>query len=157
MAKKKVTKKAVNVGAVKGKAKGKKKAVKKAPAKKVMAKRDDLGKPGSVVIEAMEAGSRAIARVADKLVMRTVPTATSVVKWGNVCYYRDGRAFAVMYATKLGVNLGMAGATLKDPGALLEGTGRSMRHVKLHDAEMAGSESVAELLRQAVEIGIHRM
>lgn len=48
------------------------------------------------------------------------------------------------------VNLGFChGASLADPDGLLEGTGKSLRHVKLRDVSAAKSAAVIALLRQA--------
>lgn len=125
--------------------------------KVVIAKRSDLGEPGSVAIDRLPEPHRTIARAADAMICNTVKGATSVVKWGNACYYQDGRAFATLYQTKRGVNLGIPGAMIDDPEKLLEGEGKSMRHIKLHDEKLAGSTAVAKLVEQAVRIGFDRM
>lgn len=125
--------------------------------KVMVAKRSDLGQPGSVAIDRLPEPHRTIARAADAMICNTVKGATSVVKWGNACYYQDGRAFATLYQTKRGVNLGIPGAMIDDPERLLEGEGKSMRHIKLHDEKLAGSAAVARLVGQAVEIGFDRM
>lgn len=60
---------------------------------------------------------------------------------------KDGYAYLAPH--QAWVNLGFyQGAHLKDPGALLEGTGKSMRHVKLLQALPDGIEA---LLRQALQ------
>lgn len=41
------------------------------------------------------------------------------------------------------------GGDLPDPGGLLEGTGKRMRHVKVDSLEQANSPALAELVRQA--------
>ncbi len=134
-----------------------KKKVNPRTGKAVISKRADLGEPGSVAIERLPEPHRTIARAADAMIRKTVKGATSVVKWGNACYYQGDRAFATLYQTKRGVNLGIPGATADDPEKLLEGTGRSMRHVKLHDRELAESSAVAMLVEQAARIGFERM
>ena len=49
------------------------------------------------------------------------------------------------------VNLGFYyGALLADPKQLLEGVGKTLRHIKLRDAASARSAAVANLLRQAI-------
>jgi len=48
------------------------------------------------------------------------------------------------------VNLGFYhGASLRDPGRLLEGTGKRLRHVKLRTVAEASRAAVVTLLRQA--------
>lgn len=49
------------------------------------------------------------------------------------------------------VNLGFYhGAALTDPSGLLEGTGKNLRHVKLHDVASAKSPAITALLREAI-------
>lgn len=117
----------------------------------------DLGQPGSVAIDRLPEPQRSIAQAADALIQKAVKGCTSIVKWGNPCYYQGERAFAVIYQTSKGVNLGMPGAGFDDPKNLLEGTGKKMRHVKLHDATLAKSPAVAALVKQAVKIGFEGM
>lgn len=50
------------------------------------------------------------------------------------------------------VNIGFLwGATLEDPNALLEGSGKKLRHVKVFDQETARSAKVAQLVHLAME------
>jgi hypothetical protein len=49
------------------------------------------------------------------------------------------------------VNLGFYhGASLSDPSGILEGTGKKLRHVKLHDADSAKDPEISALLRAAI-------
>jgi hypothetical protein len=49
------------------------------------------------------------------------------------------------------VNLQLAdGAILPDPDGLIEGTGRRIRHVKIHSADEADSDAVREIVRAEV-------
>lgn len=50
------------------------------------------------------------------------------------------------------VNLGFfRGGSLDDPKGLLEGTGKNMRHVKIHSLEAAGNDDLKSLIRLALE------
>ena len=93
--------------------------------------------------------NRAIAEQLRQLVGVAAPTLTETIKWGNptyvgndnVCYLASGRDY---------VSLGFFRATsLADPSGLLEGTGKSMRHVKVHSAELQ-REALGALVREAV-------
>jgi hypothetical protein len=128
----------------------------KAPAKPAT-RRADLGQPGSVAIERMPEPFLSIARAADATIRKAVPGVQSIVKWGNACYYADGRAFASIYHTRSGVNIALPGTKLDDPEGLLEGTGKTMRHVKLMDEADAKRPALAKLVKQAVKFGIERM
>lgn len=134
-------------------------APKKAPAgsKGVTEKRSDLNQPGRVAIDRLPEPHRTIARAADAAIKRIAPDAESVVKWGNPCYFSKGRAFATLCETKAGINLALPGVGLDDPHKLLEGTGKTMRHIKLRDAALAGDKRVADLIRSALAVGFDRM
>lgn len=50
------------------------------------------------------------------------------------------------------VNLGFyKGASLTDNNKLLEGTGKQLRHIKVHDLSLAKNENVKALISQAIE------
>ena len=62
----------------------------------------------------------------------------------------SGAAFAYVNAFRAHVNVGFfRGAQLADPGRLLEGTGRLMRHVKLTPAEAIDATALRGLIRSA--------
>lgn len=119
--------------------------------------RSDLNKPGEVAIDRMPEPQRGIARAVDMAIRSAVPGATSVVKWGNACYYVNDRAFAALMATRLGINLALPGTKIPDPEKLLQGTGKTMRHVKLADTKLAKSEAVRKLIVAAAEVGLDGM
>jgi hypothetical protein len=119
--------------------------------------RADFNQPGKVAIERMPDPQRGIARALDRAIRGAVPGATSVVKWGNACYFLDGRAFASLIATRRGVNLALPGTKIADPNGLLEGTGKTMRHVKVADAVLARSDSVRALIVAAAAVGLDGM
>jgi hypothetical protein len=49
------------------------------------------------------------------------------------------------------VNLGFYhGAKLKDPGGILEGTGKGLRHIKLYDVADVKNSSIKALIREAI-------
>jgi hypothetical protein len=59
--------------------------------------------------------------------------------------------YAYIGAQKSHVNLGFyRGTSLSDPGKMLEGTGKGLRHVKIRSISMATSAPVRKLLREAV-------
>ncbi len=119
--------------------------------------RADFKQPGKVAIDRMPEPHRSIARAVDRAIRAAVPGATSIVKWGNACYYHNDRAFAALMATKASVNLALPGTLIPDPSKLLEGTGGVMRHVKLRDVAAAKSEPVRKLIVAAAKVGLDRM
>lgn len=62
----------------------------------------------------------------------------------------EGYAYILPY--KNWVNLGFyKGASLADKSALLEGTGKNMRHIKIHSIEDANKPEIKELLQLALK------
>ena len=59
--------------------------------------------------------------------------------------------YAYIGVQKSHLNLGFYhGAMLPDPNGLLEGTGKKLRHVKIHSLTATRTRALRELLRQAV-------
>ena len=79
------------------------------------------------------------------------PDATETIKWNKPIYDVDGvDRFYVDHYTEH-VSLGfMQGASLEDPDGKLEGTGKSMRHVKFGDPEEVADPAVRSLVEDAV-------
>ncbi len=127
------------------------------PGPVMVAKRADLDAPGEVAIERLPGEKREAARHIHTTILRLVPDAISKVKWGNACYFDGERAFAVLYETKSGVNLGLPGATLADPDHLLHGEGKVMRHVKLKTRADAQHPGIPPLILAAKKIGFDGM
>ncbi|MEJ8757137.1 DUF1801 domain-containing protein [Pontibacter sp. H259] len=66
-----------------------------------------------------------------QLIHETVPAVTEEFKWGRPVF-RASRDFAYLKTAKAYVTLGFFNyQKLNDPGNLLEGTGKGMRHIKL--------------------------
>jgi len=62
----------------------------------------------------------------------------------------DGAAFAYVNAFRAHVNLGFfQGADIADPGGLLEGSGKFMRHVKLRPGGQIDEVALTRLIRDA--------
>ena len=79
-----------------------------------------------------------------QLIHDTVPTVTEEFKWGKPVF-RAGKDFAYFNISKAYVTLGFFDyKNLNDPDNLLEGTGKSMRHIKLK----ATSDIDRNLLRE---------
>lgn len=128
-----------------------------AAAGKERVERADKGAPANVAINRLPEPARAIARALDRLIRSCVPGCTASVKWGNAVYRTGNMAFAAVMETKRGVNLALPGASLADPHGLLEGTGKVMRHVKMHSVQDVGRAGVRELIVAASAVGLKGM
>ncbi len=94
---------------------------------------------------------RRLVEAARRRVVAAVPGANERLRagWGLIGY--DAPAyFAYVAPMKDHVRIGFErGAVLDDPGRLLEGTGRQVRHVVIRTAEELRARALAALLRQA--------
>jgi hypothetical protein len=85
-----------------------------------------------------------------RLVKQTVPAAAEAINpWGMPVFELNGTLCFLMVG-KQHVTLGFAqGTSLSDPGRLLEGTGKNIRHVKLKKAEQVGDLHLRNLIIEA--------
>ena len=94
--------------------------------------------------------NRAILRALRRFVKRTRPELTESVKWGNGCWLGAGGPVAYVYSDRGHVQFGFFnGASLKDPGGRLVGSGKYVRHVKVRTPADIDTRAYAALLRQA--------
>lgn len=84
-----------------------------------------------------------------QLIHESVPTVTEEFKWGKPVF-RAGKDFAYFNISKAYVTLGFFDyQKLNDPTNLLEGTGKSMRHVKLRSTSDINSTLLTEWFKSA--------
>ena len=92
-----------------------------------------------------------------ELVREACPGADETVQlgWKSVSYSRGGvmkGSICSIGPHKDRVNLQfLQGTSLEDPGGLLEGTGKTMRHVKVRSVEEMDPKALSALVRQADE------
>ncbi|HEX8991222.1 MAG TPA: DUF1801 domain-containing protein [Anaerolineales bacterium] len=98
--------------------------------------------------------AQALARDLRGLIHKLVPKAHEKIYrgWGvaDYGYSGSGRGFMSIGPQKKYVNLYfMDGVELPDPGGLLEGAGKRLRHVKIHKPEDLKNRSLHALIREA--------
>lgn len=94
--------------------------------------------------------NQAVIRALRKFVKRVAPALEESVKWGNGCWLKGKRPVAYVYSAPDYVQFGFfAGSSLQDPKGLLEGSGRYVRHIKVHEPSEIDARAFASLLRQA--------
>ncbi len=87
-----------------------------------------------------------------RLIRQSVPAADELVKWQRPVYELNG-PLCYLQATKKHINLGFfKGDQLHDPEGLLEGAGKSMRHIRIHAPNDVRHAGIADLLDQAVRL-----
>ena len=93
---------------------------------------------------------RQIAETVRNIVLNAEPQLREAVKWSNPVYESKGK-IAYISATDAYVNLGFFnGAALADPAGKIEGTGKSMRHVKIRSVKDLDADQVTAWVSQAV-------
>jgi hypothetical protein len=144
-------KKAVKASARKKTAVAKKKPGVKAPAAKKPAARADLGAPVEGFLVRQPAPLRAILDELRRLVDEAAPEATSALKWGMPFYQVGGNVLCALAGFKAHVNLILPGppGTYTDPDGLLEGDGKTGKHLKVRQLEDLPRAAVRGWLRTA--------
>jgi hypothetical protein len=94
--------------------------------------------------------NQTIIRALRKFVKRVQPGLAETVKWGNGCWVGKKGPVAYVYSDAGFVQFGFFhGSALTDRLGLLEGKGRYVRHIKVHDRSEIDEKAFASLLRQA--------
>ena len=108
------------------------------------------------LLEITEVPLRPLAKALRALVLEVDPKACEVVRLGDrAASYGVGPrrmvdGYAYILPHRRWVNLGFyRGALLADPDALLEGTGKKMRHVKVRSLEDIGNAALRTLIEAA--------
>lgn len=98
------------------------------------------------------AKNQKIIRALRTFVKKVEPGLQEAVKWGNGCWIGEKGPVAYVYSDAGYVQFGFFnGAALKDPKGLLEGKGRYVRHIKVHDPSEIDQRTFGALLRQAAK------
>jgi hypothetical protein len=72
--------------------------------------------------------------------------------WGNIVYKHNGVVCAISpYSNHVNLNF-YRGTSLPDPARVLEGTGRSLRHVKVRPNDELRTDALTRLIREAVAL-----
>ena len=89
-----------------------------------------------------------------RLVKETAPELTPTVKWGQGCWTMGTAPRVYIHAEPDHVQFGFyAGSKLEDPGGLLVGSGKYVRHVKVFATQNLPREALAALLEQVRDDG----
>jgi len=99
---------------------------------------------------------RALVGALHDLILRAVPGAETVSKYGGTLYTlypaENERQFCGVFSYKEHVQLSFAaGALLEDSKHLLSGGGKYRRHINFKSPDEIEEESISELLQQAAE------
>jgi hypothetical protein len=104
-------------------------------------------------IAALGSPHREIADALRRLIRGTDKRLVEAVKWSWPCYTADGKNICGIMIARDTVNLVLfRGARLDDPEGLIEGTGRSMRHVKLRSARDIRPALFKAFIKQSITL-----
>ena len=102
----------------------------------------------SQYIEKQNSPQKEVCQNLREIISKTFPNLKEEMKWG-VPYYGNLYYFV---ALKTHVNLGFSIAKLSnDEIKLLEGTGKTMRHIKLKNVEDIDETKITQLLKMVME------
>ena len=127
---------------------------KKPAAAKKMGPRADFGAPVAGFFAKQPPHLRAILDQLRKLVDEAAPDATSSLKWGMPFYSVGGHMMCALAGFKAHVNLILSGppGTFADPDGILQGDGKTGRHLKLRSLDELPRAAVRGWLRTAAEL-----
>ncbi len=97
-----------------------------------------------------------IVKTLDQIIKRAVPKASTVSKYGGVLYTlkpdeKEGQFCGVFCYTRH-VQLAISNIPkLKDPDGVLQGTGKTRRHINFHSPDEIDSQVIIALLKQAAK------
>jgi len=115
--------------------------------------RADLGAPVEGFFAKQPPDLRAILDVLRAEVRAAAPDADATIKWGMHFYTVGGETLCALAAFKAHVNLILPGelGTFDDPEGLLEGEGKTGRHLKVRSVDALPRAAVKSWLRTAAE------
>ncbi|WP_100012322.1 DUF1801 domain-containing protein [Lentibacillus sediminis] len=87
-----------------------------------------------------------------KILLESSETITEEIKWNMPCYLENGNV-CYLQPAKAHVNLGFYhGASLQDPDSLLQGTGKTMRHIRIKNPKDIQPEKFTALIQEAIRL-----
>lgn len=102
----------------------------------------------SQYIEKQKSPLKEICKILRKIILKTYPSIKEEIKWGVPNYGN----FYYLVALKTHVNLGFSIKNLTgEEIKLLEGTGETMRHIKIKKVEDIDEKRIIELLKMVMD------
>ena len=77
------------------------------------------------------------------------------IKWGNLAFVYNENNIASVYSFETISYINLAffkGTLLPDPKLLLEGTGKGMRHIKIHSEKDINKEQIISWIKEAIKL-----
>ena len=113
----------------------------------------DMGPLIDEYLEGLVAWKKDIAEELREVISTASPKLTEEVKWGFPCYTAGGKCICGFMAMKETVNFVLyQGAELDDPSGLIEGTGKSMRHIKLRNRKDIRRPAFTKFIKESIRL-----
>jgi hypothetical protein len=117
-----------------------------------MQSREDYGDSAEQWFAALEEPLASLAAELRTLIQKSVPTATECIKWGVPVYEQSGPVCSLRKAKNhIALQFHLSVTQLDDPDGLLEGSGKNMRHVKLHVLKEVKKRQFTGWIKQAAK------
>lgn len=114
--------------------------------------RNDFGKQAEQYYQAIDESLFAVAQAVRELILAAIPNATETIKWGVPVYEQNGLICAVRTTdSHVALQFFDIGTSLKDPDKLLEGTGKTARHVKIRKLSDIKKRTFSAWLKQSAK------
>jgi hypothetical protein len=109
------------------------------------------GKTVEEIVDSLDPEQKEIIAKLRSLVKGVFPEIVETVKWGNTTFLMGEENLAWIIIYRDHVDFGFfRGAELESK--LLEGTGKSLRHIKIRSSNEVGEKELAGLLKRATEL-----
>jgi hypothetical protein len=104
-------------------------------------------------VESLTDWKKDVAEELRQVITTTSRKLTEEVKWGFPCYTAGGKCICGFMAMKDSVNFVLyQGANLDDPRGIIEGTGKSMRHVKLRNRKDIRQSAFTKFIKESIRV-----
>ena len=118
-----------------------------------MEKREDFGAGADQYFADLDESIRELGANLRALILGALPDSREVIKWGVPVYEKDGLVCSLRGGKGyVAFQFFEAGVKLEDPGKLLEGTGKNMRHVKVRSKGDIQEAVFTAWVKQAAEM-----
>jgi hypothetical protein len=103
-------------------------------------------------IESAPEAQKEVLNILRNLIFDAVPNVVEDFKWNQPVYALE-KNFAYLKSNKQHVNLGFFSFDkTEDPKGLLEGTGKSMRHIKISSKSDIDSDLLLKMIKQSAQV-----
>jgi hypothetical protein len=89
------------------------------------------------------------------IIIEVHPKIVERIKWGNLTFVYNENNIASVYSSETISHINLAffkGTLMPDPRRLLEGTGKGMRHLKIHSEKDINKKQIISWIKEAIKI-----